>query len=403
MKKLMILGGSHYIIPVIQKAHELGLYVITCDYLPDNAAHPYADEYVNVSIIDQEATLAAARERQIDGIVSFACDPGVVTAAYVAEQLGLPFQGSYESVKILQDKGLFRQFLAENGFNTPHAKRYTKDDDPLQDVEEYTWPVMVKPTDSAGSKGVTKVEKPEELLQAIETALEGSHNGSYIIEDFISFGSCHSSADPFTVDGQLVFKCYTDHIFDKKAVNPYTPICKVWPSSIRKEHQEYLDRETQRLMDLLHMRTGIYNIETVVGTDGKPYIMEVSPRGGGTGIAVLQDMAYGTHLVENEIRKAVGLPLTLSEGHPLEGCWCGMVIHARAGQYGILKEVSIDDAVQQKYVKFLSLNVQPGDLVEPLTGANKSLGDLFLQTKTREEMEQLIADNESWLQIVLQS
>lgn len=137
MKKLMILGGSSYIVPVIEKAHELGLYVITCDYLPDNVAHRYSDEYVNVSIIEKEATLAAARERRIDGIISFACDPGVVTAAYVAEKMGLPFQGSYESVRILQDKGLFRQFLTENGFHSPHAKRYTDKNAPMQDIDYF--------------------------------------------------------------------------------------------------------------------------------------------------------------------------------------------------------------------------------------------------------------------------
>ena len=108
MKKLMLLGGSRYLLPVIEAAHKLGCYVITCDYLPDNYAHKYADEYCNVSIIDKEAVLEAAQRLQIDGIMSFACDPGVVTAAYVAEKMGFPFQCSYESACILQDKGLFR-------------------------------------------------------------------------------------------------------------------------------------------------------------------------------------------------------------------------------------------------------------------------------------------------------
>lgn len=98
MKKLMILGGSRYVLPVIEAAHVLGLYVITCDYLPDNIAHKYSDEYVNVSIIDKDAVLYAAQEKEIDGIMSFACDPGVVAAAYVAERLNLPSCGPYESV-----------------------------------------------------------------------------------------------------------------------------------------------------------------------------------------------------------------------------------------------------------------------------------------------------------------
>ena len=108
MKKLMILGGSRYILPVIKAAHDLGCYVITCDYLPDNIAHKYSDEYRNISIIDKEAVLSAAEEMCIDGIMSFACDPGVITAAYVAEKMGLPSVGSYEAVQILQNKGKFR-------------------------------------------------------------------------------------------------------------------------------------------------------------------------------------------------------------------------------------------------------------------------------------------------------
>ena len=120
----MLLGGIRYLLPVIKAAHELGYYVITADYLPDNIAHKYSDEYVNVSIIDKEAVLNVAREKRIDGIMSFGVDPGVVSAAYVAEKMGLPFQCSYDSANILQNKSLFRQFLFENGFNCPNSKGY---------------------------------------------------------------------------------------------------------------------------------------------------------------------------------------------------------------------------------------------------------------------------------------
>ncbi|MCR5136738.1 MAG: carboxylate--amine ligase, partial [Oscillospiraceae bacterium] len=108
MKKLLLLGGSRYLLPVIREARALGCQVFTCDYLPDNYAHRYADAYYNVSITDREAVLRLARELGIDGVMSFACDPGVVTAAWVAEKLGLPNVGPYESVAILQDKGRFR-------------------------------------------------------------------------------------------------------------------------------------------------------------------------------------------------------------------------------------------------------------------------------------------------------
>ena len=390
-KKLMLLGGSRYLFPVIKKAHALGLYVITCDYLPDNDAHKFADEYVNVSIIDKEATLAAAQERQIDGIMSFACDPGVATAAYVAEKMGLPFQGSYESVSILQDKGKFRQFLKDNSFNCPHAKSYTEPKAPFCDIDYFTWPVIVKPVDSAGSKGVTKVDHPEDLPEAIQTALENGHNGQFIIEDFLSFESYHSSTDPFTVDGELKYISFSDQLFDKDADNPYTPAFIIWPTTMKQEHQDYLSSEIQRLMHLLNMKTGIYNIESVVGKGGIPYIMEVSPRGGGCKIAELQEMSVGVNVIENEIRKAVGMPLLPIEENPIEGHWCEMIVHARPGQEGKFERMVIREDMKQNNVRVVDMSTKPGDYVHPFTGANMAFGDVILQCDTREELLRCIS------------
>ena len=398
----MILGGSRYAIPVIDAAHKLGLYAITADYLPDNVAHKFSDQYVNVSIIEKEKVLKVAQELQIDGVVSFACDPGVVTAAYVAEKMGLPFQGSYKSTSILQDKGLFRKFLTENGFNVPHAKSYSDKNAPLADIDFFTWPVIVKPVDSAGSKGVTKVNKPEELPAAIDTALGGSHNGHFIIEDFLTFDGFHSSADPFTVDGKLVFSTYSDQLFDKEADNPYTPALIIWPSSMKKANQDYLDKEIQRLMMLLGMKTGIYNIESCVGIDGKPYIMEVSPRGGGCKIAELQRLAFGVDLIENEVRAAVGMPLVDVRQTECDGHWCEFVIHARPGQSGVFKRMEIDEDIRSKYVKVVDMTTKEGDMVHPFTGANMSLGDMFLRFDSREEMDAVMARSNEWLRIILE-
>ena len=173
-KKIMLLGGLRYLLPVIKAAHEQGYYVITCDYLPNNIAHQFSDEYCNVSIIDKEAVLAVAKEKNIDGIISFAVDPGVVTAAYVQQQMGLPSFGPYESVCILQNKDLFRAFLTKNGFNVPKAKSYSSVESALADIEFFSLPMIVKPTDSAGSKGVTRVDDYDDIQSALECAMKYS-------------------------------------------------------------------------------------------------------------------------------------------------------------------------------------------------------------------------------------
>lgn len=397
--KLMLLGGLRYLIPVIEEAHRLGIYVITADYLPNNIAHKYSDEYVNVSIIDKEAVLAKARELKIDGILSHAVDPGVTTAAYVAEQMGLPFQCSYKAACIMQDKALFRKFLAENGFNCPKAKGYNNAEDALKDVDYFNWPVIVKPVDSAGSKGVTKVENKAGLATAINTALSSSISKNFIIEDFLDKVGAQSSADIFTVEGKLVYPAYSDQLFDKNATNPYTPAIEIWPASMEQKFQDDLTEQLQRLFTLLNVKSGIYNVESRVCSNGKAYIMEVSPRGGGNRIAELQDLATRQSLIQNEIKKALGLPLDSITAPVYDGVWCNYILHS--SKEGTLDSIDIDPEFKKKYVRDVGFIVKPGDHILPFTGANTSLGTLFLHFSTREELEKYIFDQEQWLKINL--
>ncbi len=399
MKKLMLLGGLRYLLPVIEEAHKLGVYVITADYLPDNIAHKYSDEYCNVSIIDKEAVLKAALELKIDGILSHAVDPGVVSAAYVAEQMGLPFQCSYEAACILQDKSKFRAFLAEHGFNCPKAKGYNNSEEAIKDIDYFNWPVIVKPVDSAGSKGVTKVENKADLRDAIETALQSSLSKHFVIEDFLDKVGAQSSADIFTIDGKLVYPTYSDQLFDPDAANPYTPAIEIWPASMEQKFQDNLTEQLQKLFTLLNVKSGIYNVESRVCSDGKTYIMEVSPRGGGNRIAELQDMATGQSLIRNEIRKALGMPLDDITAPKYDGVWCNYILHSN--KPGTFVSVDINPDFEKKYVRDIGLIVKPGDKIVPFTGANNSLGTLFLQFKNREDVENILSQIDRYISIQL--
>lgn len=399
MKKLMILGGSRYVLPVIEAAHVLGLYVITCDYLPDNIAHKYSDEYVNVSIIDKDAVLYAAQEKEIDGIMSFACDPGVVAAAYVAERLNLPSCGPYESVCILQNKGKFRKFLADNGFNVPTAKRYKDINEPIKDISVFQWPVIVKPTDSAGSKGVSKVENPEGLREAIKHALSFSRGNEFIIEDFITQNGFSSDTDCFSVDGKLKFVSFNSQRFDMNAENPYTPAAFSWPASMTRAHQEELASEIQRLLTLLGMRTSIYNIETREGIDGKAYIMECSPRGGGNRLAECLEHATGVRLIENAVRAALGMPVVGLEQKPYDGYWAEIVLHS--GKDGVYKRLWIEESVQECVIE-RDIWVRPGEKVKSFTAANFSIGTLVLRFESEAELQAVMAETDKYIKVILE-
>ena len=398
-KKLMLLGGLRYLLPVIEAAHKQGYYVITADYLPDNIAHKYSDEYCNVSIIDKEAVLKEAQRLQIDGIMSFACDPGVVAASYVQNKMDLPSFGPFESVEILQNKDKFRAFLAKNGFNVPQAKGFDSVEAAMQEMYWYPWPVIVKPTDAAGSKGVTRVDKAEDLKPALEYAMEHSISGHIIVEEFIDKQGCSSDTDSMSIDGNLVFVSFCAQRFDAEATNPYTPAAYSWPSTFTKEQEEYLTSEIQRLITLLNLKTVVYNIEVRVAPNGKPYIMELTPRGGGNRLCEMLRYATGVDMITAITRAMVGDPiLEPIEQKPYNGHWAEIILHA--DESGVFDHLEVSKELPAEVVEE-DLWVEKGDHVDSFEGANNAIGTLVLKFQSAEELEHAITHQRKWLKVVV--
>lgn len=397
-KKLMLLGGIRYLLPVIKAAHEQGYYVITADYIPDNIAHKYSDEYVNVSIIDKEAVLKVAREKEIDGIMSFGVDPGVVSASYVQNQMGLPSFGPFESVEILQNKDKFRAFLQEHGFNSPWSYGVASVDEALSLSSHYTYPLIVKPTDSAGSKGVTRVDDTEKLADAVEYALQHSLSGHAIIEQFLEKVGCSSDCDSFVQNGTFRFISFSAQRFDENAAGAYVPAAYSWPEAMSTRAVAELTGELQRLITLLGMKTAVYNIECRECTDGKAYIMECSPRGGGNRLAEMMRYATGVDMITAITRYCVGDSVPTIEQRPYDGHWAEVVIHAPKD--GIFESMEISDSLKAEVVEH-DLWVKPGDKVNAFLGANDSLGTLVLKFQTAEELEYAITHQREWLKVVV--
>lgn len=395
-KKLLILGGDHFTIPVVEAAHKQGYYVITCDYLPDNVAHKHSDEFVNFSTTDKEGILAWAKEHPIDGIVTFT-DSGVVTTAYVQHHLGLPQIGPLESVEILQNKARFRKFLTDNGFVVPKAKGFSRKEDALASRDFFNLPVIVKPVDAAGSKGVTKVSDWSELEKAVDWAIKFSFSGDFIIESFIEKKGCSSDCDCFSVDGQFKFMSYSAQRFDENAAGEYTPAAYSWPSTLGVEAEKELSIELQRLISLLGMRTTVYNVETRVGTDNKPYIMEISPRGGGNRLSEMMRFATGVDMITAAVRAAVGDPVGI-EQKPLDGFWAEIIVHA--DKTGALEGIEVSPEIEPN-VKEKDFWFKKGDAVKEFQSARDAIGTLVLRFDDSDKLEYAITHQREWLKVVV--
>ncbi len=396
-KKLMLLGGLRYLIPVIEAAHREGYFVLTCDYLPDNIAHKYSDKYLNISIIDKEAVLVAAQREEIDGIISFAVDPGVTSAAFVQDRMGLPAFGPYESVCILQNKDRFRKFLADNGFNVPQTVSGTTVEEILDKTASLDFPLIVKPTDSAGSKGVRKVEDRQALKEAVVYAMQFSAAGRVIVEEFIESEGCPSDSDCFSIDGRLVFSSFSAQRFDAGAANPFTPAAYTYPPTMPESRMNELRSELQRLLSLLQMGSTVYNVETRIGRNGKAYIMEVSPRGGGNRLSEMQKHVSGVDLIRAAVRAAVGdAPEITETAGERQAHWAEIILHA--DRDGCFESIEISPELPAEVIE-TDLWVSEGDKVRAFEGANNTIGTLILKFPDAQSLEHALSHYDRWLKI----
>lgn len=398
MKKVLMLGGSLYQTYAIKEAVKMGYYVITCDYLPSNPGHKYAHEYHNVSTTDKEAVLELAKRLNVDGIVAYASDPAAPTAAYVCEKLGLP-TSPYQSVEILSKKHLFRQYLAEHGFNVPLAKSYTSYEDAEKDIDSFKLPVMVKPVDSSGSKGINKLVDKKQLKDFFKDAQSYSRVKIVIIEEFIEKQGPQISGDAFSVEGKLVFHCLGNEFYSTKVDKDFAPLGECWPTIMPHSVIDQLTQDLQRLISSLGMKSTAYNVEAIYGNDGKVYILELGARSGGSLIPQITALATGVDMVPYVIKAAMGEDCSDLKMAPVKGFWSNYMAHAN--ETGYYNGISFDEDFKNNHLVDYVSETKIGDPVHKYRDAQDCVGELILKYDSQEQMFQMIEDMNKYVTILV--
>lgn len=396
MKRVLMLGGSIYQTYAIKEAVRQGHYVITCDYLPDNPGHKFAHEYHNVSTTDKEAVLELARKLKVDGVVAYASDPAAPTAAYVCEKLGLP-TSPYKSVEILSKKHLFRKYLAEHGFNVPKARSCVKYEDALAEIDDFQLPVMVKPVDSSGSKGINKLTDKSQLKAFVEDALSYSRDKIFLIEEFIVKKGPQISGDAFSVDGKLVFHCLGNEFYSTKVDKDFAPLGECWPTVMPKEVIDTLEVDLQRLITSLGMKSNAYNVEAIYGEDGKVYILELGARSGGSLIPQVTALATGVDMVPYVIKAALGEDCSDLKMAPVKGYWSNYMAHAnKTGKYA---GIEYEESFKKNHLVDYVTDTKIGDPVHKYRDAQDCVGELILKYDNREQMNKVIENMDKYVTI----
>lgn len=399
MKKILLLGGSAQQIAAIETAKRLGYYTVLCDYLTDNPGQYHADKFYLASTTDKDAVLEVAQKENVDGVLAYASDPAAPTAAYVAEKLGLP-TNPYKSVEILSNKDMFREFLRENGFNTPFAKGYSSVDDAEKDIQNglFGLPVIIKPVDSSGSKGVSKIDNVDQMKEKFENALSFSKCKRVIVEEYVEKFGYQIAGDGLAVNGELVFRCFANDHFNAKCTNPYVPIAASFPYNMPDEVHSKIHSEIQRLLTLLNMRTSCYNFDIRIDSDYNVYLMEIAPRNGGNYIPQVIKHAAGVDLAECAVKGAMGEKIDVASVQA-QGFWAYYAVHSLKD--GILDRVEISPKVERENVIENHITARNGDSIKAFTGANTTLGILIMKFNSSEEMLDMMDNSDKWIKVIL--
>lgn len=400
-RSILLLGGSRQQVVAIETARRLGYRTVLCDYLPDNPGQHSADVFYQESTTDRERVLEIARREGVSGVLAYASDPAAITAAYVAERLGLP-GNPLHAVETLSEKHLFRRHLARHGFPCPRAVALpasSTGEETLALAEGMSLPVVLKPTDSSGSKGVTVIERP--TAAALEGALSHargfSRNGTLVLEEYIASSFPRViGGDVFVVDGEVRFWGLMSCLRDE-ALGGLVPVGERFPSGLSARQEGRVREEVQRLVSSLGLRFGELNVEVIVGEGDVPYFLELGARAGGNMIPVQLSDLSGIDLVEANVRFAMGDgSLDVSFDHA-EGACATYVLHARRdlrfGGVGLSPRL-------EPFVYRRVMYVEEGDEVLSFDGANKALGILFLRFPDVPTMEGTLGEMDDLVSVV---
>ena len=273
-QKLLILGGSSFMVDPVLRAKSLGIYTIVTDWHPleKSPAKRVADEYWMISLMDYDQLVAKIKEENVNGILTGFTDAFLLPYQHLCELTGLPCYATKEVFEITMDKAKFKQLCRDNG--VPVIPEYQLDSfspDSISDTNK----VIIKPVDNSGSNGVILCEKPEDFPKCLEYALSFSAKKQVVIEKFMEMDSVSVS---YTFqDGEVSLSTTDDRYVHKAANGSSVTRLSIYPSKYTEKYIETLDGRVREMYKRLGVRNGVVALSFF--TDGTEfYAMEMGHR-----------------------------------------------------------------------------------------------------------------------------
>ena len=347
-KKILIPGGKLSDWALVNAAHRLGLYVITSGTNKAAPAHYFADEYVCADYSDKEAMLALAKEKKIDYMCSCANDFGMISTAYVCEQLGLPGHDSYETTLTIHHKDRFKPLAKKLGLHSPVSEVFDKKEDAIGYIRNADRLMILKPADNVASKGVSVPRTEEEIRASVDLAFSQSKEKKIIVEPYIEGFFVTTTA--MLIDQEVVcFFADSSHFYPEgEVIGPEFPMNVrntgvLRPAPYIDEFAPPIIEDLNKLARELKLVDGKFHCELLVTPEKEAWIFDAHRRMSGFDEPWPQwDLTTGLRWEDWIVRAECGMDLS---DFP-RGIRQNRFFHARdiyAPRDGIIKRLVFDE------------------------------------------------------------
>lgn len=355
MKKILVIGAGFLQSFVIRKAKNMGYETLAVDADPNAVGFDFADKHEVINIVDEKACLAYAQKENIDGVLTAATDYGVLTASYIAQQMGLPGL-KYDVAKVIKNKYLVRKCLFENNVDDTEQTFEVSMDTNIDELSsKLTYPVMVKPCDGSGSRGASRVNESSQFSDACKNAMDASITHRAEVETFIT--GREYGAESLVING----KVHVLSIMRKWMTEPpyYAELGHAIPTDLPKEVEKRAKQCVESAIKALDINFGSVNIDMLITSEGNVHIIDIGARMGGNMIGPCI-IPYGTGIdyMANMIRNAVGDKVDLT---PYDHC--AVATRLLAFGEGVVRQLPDFKQLEEEYAVEIYHHLQIGQTV----------------------------------------
>lgn len=389
MKKIMVLAGGNdqcALIEELRRYFNGDVEIILADMSDKVKAIAYADKFIQVSTMDRPAVLKVAMEEKIDYILTACGDQPLSTMAYISEQLGTPTYLTEQEVRDLTNKRFMKDKLILN--NIPTAKYIYINKGWNGEMPAFEYPLVVKPVDSNGSKGVKKVFTPDELGSSLKEAFSYSISGDVIIEEFKSGEEL--SCDFYVENGIAKILSITASKKIKENERSFTIIQSYYPAPVSYSEDRVLEI-AQKIVDAWGLKNTPLLIQMIV--NGNEYnVLEFSARMGGGSKYHLIQVLSGVDIMKVYVKMVMG---EKTHVEPIKQ-WNNAVmsyVYCRPGEFVSLK--GFDELKESGDIhSYFTYRTAPSTIIKSDTSSDRVAGFLVVANSEEEVLSKLQYANE---------